>query len=142
MNFLKGGLAVVTVTIVLNSISFADVPPALPQLKSKPIDPVIKQLMKLQNAERARYGIAPVKMHPKMNVQAQKHAEWMADTGWYQHSALPWMEIIYYGPRRAEDAINGWIWSRAHHGIMLSGRQAGYGYVVDERGAYWVVVVK
>ena len=142
VNSFQGGLAAAIAVVLLGSVVQAEAPPHLPKWKPKPVDPVVEKLLKLQNAERARYGIGPVKMNRKMNLQAQKHAEWMADTGWYQHSNLPWMEIIYYGPQTAEDAINGWIYSSAHHGIMLSGNEAGFGYVRDKRGAYWVIVVR
>lgn len=104
--------------------------------------PTIRKMMVLQNQERARYGLAPLKMNKKLCIAAQKHAEWMAETGYYVHSNLPWPEIIDAGPTTAEGAVNDWIWSRSHHGIMLSGDIAGFGFAMADNGSgYWVTVI-
>ncbi len=103
--------------------------------------PTIVRMMELQNNERARYGLAPLKMNEKMSLAAQKHAEWMAETGYYVHSNLPWPEIIDAGPRTAEGAVNDWIWSPSHHSIMLTGQVAGFGYAMNNGVGYWVTVI-
>ncbi|OYW11514.1 MAG: hypothetical protein B7Z55_19210 [Planctomycetales bacterium 12-60-4] len=87
---------------------------------------------------RARMGRPPVRINSDMCLAAQRHATNMADTGWYRHSGLPWPEIIYAGPRSEQDAVNGWINSPAHHGIMLSGSEVGFGYMVRNGQPYWV----
>lgn len=102
----------------------------------------IQELVRLTNEERKRNGLSPVTLNTKMCLAAQEHAEWMADTGWYQHSRLPYMEIIFRGPRSAESAVNGWIYSPAHHGIMLSGSQCGFGYMKRNGATYWVGVFR
>ena len=104
--------------------------------------PTIRKMMELQNAERARYQLAPLKINRKLCIAAQKHAEWMAETGYYMHSNLPWPEIIDAGPTTPEGAVNDWIWSRSHHGIMLSGSIAGFGFAMADNGTgYWVTVI-
>jgi|GEM_PF-555259 hypothetical protein len=103
--------------------------------------PTIVRMMELQNIERARYGLAPLKMNEKMCLAAQKHAEWMAETGYYMHSNLPWPEIIHAGPRTAEGAVNDWIWSPSHHAVMLTGQVAGLGYAKNGGVGYWVTVI-
>lgn len=101
--------------------------------------PVIQEMWKQCNAERARYGLPPLKLSPSLCLDAQRHAQWMADTGWYQHSALPWAEIIHHGPQTVTDCINGWIYSPPHHGIMLGGfRECGFGYMQRDGFTYWV----
>lgn len=103
--------------------------------------PVIVRVQELINAERARYGLHPVEIDPYMCLKAQEHAVWMAQTGYYQHSNLPWPEIIFYGPATPEAAVQGWIYSGPHHGIMLSGAtKAGFGYMVVNGRPYWVGV--
>ncbi len=104
--------------------------------------PMITRLMELQNEERARYGLPPLRYNAKMTAAAQKHASWMADTGYYTHSGLPWPEIIHSGPQTPEGAVQGWIYSPSHHGIMLSGSQAGFGYAKRNGVAYWVTVIE
>jgi uncharacterized protein YkwD len=101
----------------------------------------IQRLLKYHNEERARYSLPPLKIDPKMCLAAQKHAVWMAETGYYTHSNLPWPEIIHHGPRSARGAVDGWIWSPSHHGIMLSGaKKVGFGYMVLHGQTYWVGV--
>jgi hypothetical protein len=104
--------------------------------------PVILKMMELENQERARYGLPPLRLNPQMCLAAQQHARWMAETGYYTHSNLGWPEIIHAGPRTPEDAVNGWIYSPAHHGIMLSGSEAGFGYAVNGGVGYWVTVIQ
>ena len=104
--------------------------------------PTIQQLVTLANEHRARMGRPPVRINADMCLAAQRHATHMADTGWYRHSGLPWPEIIYSGPRSPQDAINGWINSPAHHGIMLSGAEVGFGYMIRNGQPYWVGVFR
>lgn len=100
--------------------------------------PTIQQLVELTNQHRARMGRPPVRINADLCLHAQRHATNMADTNWFRHSGLPWPEIIYAGPRAPQDAINGWINSPAHHGIMLSGSEVGFGYMVRNGQPYWV----
>lgn len=104
--------------------------------------PTILKLMKLENQERARYGLPPLRMNTEMCLAAQKHAQWMAQTGYYVHSGLPWPEIIHHGPKTPEGAVTGWIYSPPHHGIMLSGSHAGFGYAVRNGYTYWVTLIQ
>lgn len=98
--------------------------------------PTIVRMFELQNQERARNGLHPLRLNPELCILAQRHARWMADTGWYVHSNMGIPEIIHSGPMTPEDAVNGWIWSPAHHWIMLSGNEAGCGYMVRNGVTY------
>lgn len=104
--------------------------------------PVILKVLELQNAERARHGLPPHRLNPDMCLDAQRHAVWMAETGYYQHSGLPYMEIIFQGPRSPEAAVQGWIHSSAHHSLMLSGTECGIGYMKLNGRTYWVGVFR
>lgn len=104
--------------------------------------PTILQLLTLQNAERARHGLAPLQLNTQMCIAAHRHAVWMGDTGYYQHSGLPYREIIFRGPLTPDAAVNGWIASPAHHGIMLSGSEVGLGYAIRNGQTYWVGVFR
>jgi len=105
--------------------------------------PTLLRMMELQNRERARYGLHPLTINPAMCMEAQRHAHWMASTGWYNHSNLGWPEIIHSGPISPEGVVNGWIYSPAHHAIMLSGgTQAGFGYSIRNGTPFWVTVIQ
>ena len=103
----------------------------------------ILDLIKLTNKERAEYGLPPVKLNTQMCLSAQKHAVWMAETGYYEHSALPWAEIIHHGPNSAKQAVIDWVWSPSHYAVMLSGStEAGFGYMVIDGRTYWIGVFR
>lgn len=104
--------------------------------------PTIQRLLTLTNQHRAQYGLPQLKLNPEMCLAAQRHAEWMASVQVLQHSGLPWPEIIFLGPTQPEAAIQGWIYSPAHHGIMLSGTEVGFGYMVRHGQPAWVGVFR
>jgi len=102
----------------------------------------ILRLVELTNQHRARMGIGPVTLDTQMCLDAQRHAKWMADTGAFQHSGLPYMEIIFHSVQSPEGAIQGWIASPPHHGIMISGTRVGFGYMTRNGYPYWVGVFR
>ncbi|GDY07756.1 hypothetical protein LBMAG52_12420 [Planctomycetia bacterium] len=120
---------------------------AMVEKNSKNLDwlvqhPTIQKLLALHNQERARVGLSPSKLNPEMCLAAQRHAVWMAETGSMSHSGLPYRENIFMGVRTPEDAINGWIWSPAHHSNMLSGTEVGFGYMVLNGRYGWCSVMQ
>jgi len=102
----------------------------------------ILKLVALTNQHRSQMGLAPVVLDTEMCLDAQRHASWMASTGAFQHSSLPYLEIIFHGVATPDAAIQGWIASPAHHGIMLSGTRVGFGYQVRGGYPYWVGVFR
>jgi Cysteine-rich secretory protein family len=102
----------------------------------------IVKLVDLTNQHRAQMGLGPVVLDTQMCLDAQRHATWMADFGGFQHSGLPYMEIIYQSVTTPEAAIQGWIASPPHHGIMCSGTRVGFGYMVRNGYPYWVGVFR
>ena len=104
--------------------------------------PTILRLLELHNQERARNGLPPSTLNAELCLAAQKHAVWMAETGFFQHSGLPYRENIYWGVSTPVDATNGWIWSPAHHSNMLSGTQVGFGYMILNGRPCWCAVMQ
>ncbi|GIX04102.1 MAG: hypothetical protein KatS3mg113_1108 [Planctomycetaceae bacterium] len=104
--------------------------------------PTITRLVQLANQHRAQYGLPALKINPEMCLAAQRHAEWMASYQVLQHSGLPWPEIIFLGPTQPEAAIQGWIYSPAHHAILLSGTEVGFGFMVYHGQPAWVGVFR
>lgn len=102
----------------------------------------ILRLVASTNQHRAQMGLPPVILDTQMCLDAQRHANWMAATGAFQHSGLPYMEIIFQAVPTPEAAVQGWIASPPHHGIMLSGSRVGFGYQVRGGYPYWVGVFR
>lgn len=134
--------------VLVMLLLFVATTPVPGQDKPKNLDwlikhPVITSLAELQNKQRARYQLPALKLSPDLCLIAQKHAVWMAETGAFQHGWHGHAEIIHWGVVSADDCVNGWIWSPAHHGIMLSGyTEIGCGYFVTQWGTRWVTIFR
>ena len=140
----------VTATILTLAIAVSPSDGIEKLLKPRPLTPVEKllanptilQIHQFENQERARYQLPPFRIDGEMCLKAQRHAEWMASTGNYVHSGMGYPEIIHAGPLTARDAVTGWIYSPAHHAIMLSGSTAGHGFATRNGYTYWVTIVR
>ncbi len=102
----------------------------------------IVRLFSQTNQHRVQMGLAPLELDIAMCLDAQNHANWMAATGAFQHSSLPYLEIIFHGVSTPEAAIQGWIASPPHHAHMLSGTRVGFGYQLRGGYPYWVGVFR
>jgi uncharacterized protein YkwD len=117
-----------------------------------------EQTIKLINKERTSRGIPAVAEHPALMVAAEKHTQYMADSGNVSHygpyGSTPWEragregydwswfgEIIGAGYTTPESKVQGWMNSPPHRAILLDSRyeDIGVGYVYVETGwkHYW-----
>lgn len=104
--------------------------------------PTVARLLELHNQTRARVGLGPLTLNQQMCSAAQRHANWMASTGSFTHSGLPYRENIAYAQRSPEHAVQSWTSSPGHYRNMCSGREAGFGYQVRGGVGYWVAVFR
>jgi len=104
--------------------------------------PTIARLLTLHNQTRARVGLPPLSLNPQMCASAQQHANWMAASGAFAHSRLPYRENIAYGQASPEHAVQTWTYSPGHYQNMCSGREAGFGYQMRGGAGYWVAVFR
>jgi uncharacterized protein YkwD len=104
--------------------------------------PTIARLLELHNQTRARVGLPPLTLNQQLCAAAQRHANWMAATGVFAHSGLPYRENIAYAQRSPEQAVQAWTYSPGHYQNMCSGREAGFGYQVRGSTGYWVAVFR
>lgn len=104
--------------------------------------PTIARLLELHNQTRARVGLPPLALNQQMCALAQQHANWMASTGAFAHSRLPYRENIAYGQASPEHAVQTWTYSPGHYQNMCSGRECGFGYQVRGGTGYWVAVFR
>lgn len=102
--------------------------------------PTLVKMAARNNALRQQYGLRPQKVSPHLTLLAQRHAEWMAQSGNFAHNySHGYPEIIYWGARNVDDAFAGWMNSGPHRGIIMSGNtHVGYGFAIGPNGAtYW-----
>jgi uncharacterized protein YkwD len=113
----------------------------LPELK-RPLHehPTLVSMAKRNNELRQQNGLAAQQVSPELTLLAQRHAEWMARTGSFEHNySHGYPEIIYWNARSINDAFNGWMNSGPHRGIIMSGNvKVGYGFAISSSGqTYW-----
>ena len=124
----------VTLTVCLFAgLSFAE------QKLDPPMLSVETELLKQINVERGRFGLPAIIMHPRLQIQARRHAAWMANNQSMVHSADPQPENISMRSSLPE-AVRGWMNSSGHRANILN---ASYvttgvaGYVGPNGSVYW-----
>lgn len=95
--------------------------PIAAQAVVRPADALSQRLLAVQNAERARAGVAPLEWDPGLAQAAASYARTLAAIGRLQHSpkqARPGQgENLWMGTRGAftpEQMIGSWIAERSH----------------------------
>src|SRR5262245_7662312 len=68
--------------------------------------PTLVKMVDVNNDLRQRSGLPAHKVSPQLTLLAQRHAEWMAQTGNFAHNYNHgYPEIIYYGAGSINDAF-------------------------------------
>jgi hypothetical protein len=92
------------------------------------------------NAERARYGLAPLRASKRLIQQARRHAQWMANSGNFQHGNDGVAENIAWGQNGSGEAVGDWMNSSGHRANILGGyTHMGAAWARGSDGRlYWV----
>ncbi len=120
------------------------------------------ELLKLTNLERKKFGLAPLKLSPKLTQAAQSHAVDMAKNNYFNHKGLNGSsmedrakrngyaysalgENIAAGKATPEGTVRQWMNSPGHRTNILSGKftEIGFGYANAPNSLYrhyWVQV--
>ncbi len=78
-----------------------------------------KLIVEQTNAQRARYGLAPLEVDVKLMKSARQHGIWMARNRSLQHSRGV-AENIAMGYTSTPDVMRGWMNSSGHRANMLN----------------------
>ncbi|MFV0516898.1 MAG: CAP domain-containing protein [Aminipila sp.] len=117
-----------------------------------------KQVVNLVNEERAKAGLAPLKLNTKLAGVAGVKAEDMRDSNYFSHTSPNYGspfdmmkkfgityssagENIAKGQRTPESVMSAWMNSSGHRANILSSNfdEIGVGYTTDSKGnTYWV----
>lgn len=98
------------------------------------------ELLAKTNEVRARHGLAPLTMTPRLMESARRHASWMASAGSLTHTSDAVGENIAWGQADVDEVINSWMNSPGHRANMLSSEYTELGvaaYYVEGRRIYW-----
>jgi len=106
----------------------------------KPNPETLRSLEKEINSARENSGLSKLVVVAELSRKAQDHANWMKENGLI-HSNMGYPEIIARGQKTPEGAVNAWLGSRGHRGIMLgSYRRYGVGCIVLNDRDYWIAI--
>jgi len=81
---------------------------------------VEENLIELTNAERARFGLRPLRLDASLLKSARSHAGWMARSGNLQHTTAAVAENIAMGQQSSAEAVRSWMNSSGHRANMLN----------------------
>jgi uncharacterized protein YkwD len=100
------------------------------------------EVFRLVNEERRAAGLEPYVWDRHLALSAQRHAEDMAENGYFSHTsqddASPRGENIAQGYRTAADVMEGWMSSDGHRANILAGGSNEIG--IGLRDFHWVQV--
>ena len=121
-----------------------------------------REVLKLVNQERAKYGLNPLTISATLTDVANKKAKDMADKGYFDHTSPTYGspfdmlkrfgvkytmagENIAAGQKSATEVMDSWMNSSGHRANILNKdyEQLGVGYVEGgSYGTYWVQMFK
>ena len=79
-----------------------------------------RNIITLTNAERARYGLPPLKIDDELVKSARGHATWMTLKRTLRHTSRPVAENIAMGQRNSKEAVADWMASPGHRSNILN----------------------
>lgn len=114
-----------------------------------PAPPSVQELLILTNAERAKVGVAPLTIDPRLNASAQAKADELARTNHFQHIAPDGKRGITYIPADVLGCqyvsenlamydmtpVDGWMGSPPHRAAILDPKYDLVGFA--NNGIYW-----
>lgn len=92
------------------------------------------------NAERVRYGLAPLALDPSLTQTARQHAWWMTNNRSMQHGNYPVAENIAMGQRSSQEVVRSWMNSSGHRANILNRGHRRIGvaaYTTPSGTTYW-----
>lgn len=77
------------------------------------------EIVSQTNAQRARYGLAPLSICPNLMGSARQHCSWMARAHSMTHTRAAVAENIAAGQTSPSSAMNSWMNSSGHRANIL-----------------------
>jgi uncharacterized protein YkwD len=101
---------------------------------------VEQQMLEKTNAQRARYGLPPLRAVRRLIRTARSHAAWMTNNRALQHTNQPVGENIAMGQHTTDEAVHDWMNSPGHRANILSSSYTQTGvaaYRTPDGTIYW-----
>ena len=97
-------------------------------------------MLEKTNAQRARYGLPPLRPVRRLVQAARSHAAWMTNNHTLQHSHQAVGENIAMGQHTTDEAVSDWMNSPGHRANILSSGYTQTGvaaYTTADGTIYW-----
>lgn len=118
------------------------------------VSSVIQQVVDLTNAERAKEGLAPLKIDSALTKSAQLKSQDMKDNNYFSHTSPTYgspfdqmktlgisyksaAENIAMGQRSPQEVVQGWMNSAGHRANIMNGSYTHIGVGLSDSGYYW-----
>jgi len=104
------------------------------------LNEVEQQILEKTNAQRARYGLPPLRAVRRLIQTARSHAAWMTNNRTLQHTNQPVGENIAMGQHTTDEAVHDWMNSSGHRANILSSGYTQTGvaaYRTPDGTIYW-----
>jgi len=114
--------------------------PAPKQNTELQLHAVEAKVIEQTNAERARYGLRPLKIDKWLVTSARRHAAWMTNSRNLQHTNQPVAENIAMGQSCCQEVVRDWMNSPGHRANILNGSYKRIGaaaYRTPDGTTYW-----
>jgi uncharacterized protein YkwD len=126
--------------VLAMEVSAGSAPKPPVELKTANLQPVEQSILERTNAERVRYGLAPLAIDPNLENTARAQAAWMTNNRIMQHGNWGVAENIAMGQQSAEEALGSWMASSGHRANILNPgyRRIGVAaYTAPDGSCYW-----
>ena len=108
--------------------------------KGPQLIPIERSIVDFTNAERARYGLAPLEVEAELMKSARRHTAWMTNNRSLVHTSRPVAENIAMGQPDSRAVVAAWMNSSGHRANILSSRNRRIGvaaYRTPGGAIYW-----
>lgn len=114
--------------------------PAKPAKPALTLHSVETKIIDRTNEQRARYGLAPLKVDRWLVESARRHTAWMTNARNLQHTNQPVGENIAMGQNSSAEVVQDWMNSSGHRANILNSSYTRIGvaaYRAPDGTTYW-----
>ncbi len=131
---------VLSLGVVATPAPKAPIAPKAPKASQTTLGGVEQAMLDAANAQRARYGLAALKIAPQLEQTTRRHAAWMTNSHNMQHSSIGVAENIAWGQRSTQEVMVSWMNSPGHRANILNPGYHWIGvaaYTATDGSCYW-----
>lgn len=95
-------------------------PPQTGAMQTPVLHAIEARVIEKTNSQRARHGLLPLAVDPRLLKSARNHAAWMTNNRSMVHTTQPVGENIAMGQHSSGEVMNAWMNSSGHRANILN----------------------